>query len=605
MAGLFSTFNVAKSGMSAQQQVINTTSHNISNAATVGYSRQRAVLKTNAPQTTTGGVAGQIGTGAQVAAIERIRDTFLDYQVRNENSIYEQYTTREKFLSEIEGIFNEPSDSGLSTQLGAFFDAWQELSKQPQSSNARTVVAQQALALTDLINSSYNKLQNLRNNAQDLMLSSVKNINSILSELDDYNRQIVSVTASGNTPNDLMDKRDMLLDELSGKFNITVEKGLYNGVTVKPVDTNGMVTPELIQADLTSTQARFSYVSGIEQDPSDPSGNTYKITYYKCGQTDNEQSKQTLTVTGLTPDKLNDLKTNRILWADLDGTATRADGFPIRNGDTIPASELMIFKATTGEVAGNSSIQADIDTYIDGINKIAKTLAFAVNSIHSGMQNPIDEKGIPGYDGMPFFVNADVAIYDKNMNMTNIYDILNSESGINGGNLTVNKEIIADVMKIKTRTTDFNYLTADQNTVDGEGDGSRALAIAKLRNTLILVQDVGINITNRNELFTRGGSTFSNSYMTIENNISGMTLDSYFKNMTNTLGVQSKKAQDMVASQKNVLDALNQRRDSESGVSLDEEMANLIQYQHSYTANAKVISTVDELLDVVVNGLKR
>ena len=75
--------------------------------------------------------------------------------------------------------------------------------------------------------------------------------------------------------------------------------------------------------------------------------------------------------------------------------------------------------------------------------------------------------------------------------------------------------------------------------------------------------------------------------------------------MTNTLGVQSKKAQDMVASQKNVLDALNQRRDSESGVSLDEEMANLIQYQHSYTANAKVISTVDELLDVVVNGLKR
>lgn len=605
MAGLFSTFNVAKSGMSAQQQVINTTSHNISNAATVGYSRQRAVLKTNAPQTTTGGVAGQIGTGAQVAAIERIRDTFLDYQVRNENSIYEQYTTREKFLSEIEGIFNEPSDSGLSTQLGAFFDAWQELSKQPQSSNARTVVAQQALALTDLINSSYNKLQNLRNNAQDLMLSSVKNINSILSKLDDYNRQIVSVTASGNTPNDLMDKRDMLLDELSGKFNITVEKGLYNGVTVKPVDTNGMVTPELIQADLTSTQARFSYVSGIEQDPSDPSGNTYKITYYKCGQTDNEQSKQTLTVTGLTPDKLNDLKTNRILWADLDGTATRADGFPIRNGDTIPASELMIFKATTGEVAGNSSIQADIDTYIDGINKIAKTLAFAVNSIHSGMQNPIDEKGIPGYDGMPFFVNADVAIYDKNMNMTNIYDILNSESGINGGNLTVNKEIIADVMKIKTRTTDFNYLTADQNTVDGEGDGSRALAIAKLRNTLILVQDVGINITNRNELFTRGGSTFSNSYMTIENNISGMTLDSYFKNMTNTLGVQSKKAQDMVASQKNVLDALNQRRDSESGVSLDEEMANLIQYQHSYTANAKVISTVDELLDVVVNGLKR
>ena len=93
---------------------------------------------------------GQVGTGSQVQAIERVRDGFLDYQLRGANSSLGSSDIRSNFLYEVENIFNEPSDTGISTLMGKFFDSFQELSKQPNSSNARTVTVQQTLALTEM-----------------------------------------------------------------------------------------------------------------------------------------------------------------------------------------------------------------------------------------------------------------------------------------------------------------------------------------------------------------------------------------------------------------------------------------------------------------------
>ena len=162
MSGLFSTFNIAKRGMNVQQRSIDVTSHNISNANTPGYSRQRTKIETTRPMGMTGDV-GQLGTGAQVAAIERVRDGFLDYQVRGETSSLGKYDARSKLLQEVETIFNEPSETGISSLMGKFFDSFQELSKQPSSSNGRTVVAQQSAALADALNHTYTQLRKAAN----------------------------------------------------------------------------------------------------------------------------------------------------------------------------------------------------------------------------------------------------------------------------------------------------------------------------------------------------------------------------------------------------------------------------------------------------------
>src|SRR5690554_748446 len=127
MSGIFTTFNTAKRGMFGQQHSINTTSHNITNANTEGFSRQRVQLETT-PGFSIAGV-GRMGTGVQVSTITRIRDAYLDTQIRYEGSIAGQYRARQEVLDQVEMIFLEPSDAGLNTIMGRMWDSWQELSK--------------------------------------------------------------------------------------------------------------------------------------------------------------------------------------------------------------------------------------------------------------------------------------------------------------------------------------------------------------------------------------------------------------------------------------------------------------------------------------------
>lgn len=606
MSGLFSTFNIAKRGMNVQQRSIDVTSHNISNAKTPGYSRQRAKIETSRPQGISGGV-GQVGTGAQVAEIERVRDNFLDYQVRGETSTLGKYDVRSNFLYEVETIFNEPSETGISSLMGKFFDSFQELSKQPSSSNARTVVAQQSAALADALNHTYTQLEKLQTNAEDLIRAGVTEVNSILNQVDRLNQEIINVRVSGNTPNDLLDKRDALLDQLSYKMNFTVDKKDFDGIDIRPEDVGSMANPNIVNASPNSQAARFSYVSAVEVDKNDLSGNTHIITYYKNGNMQSDANKQTMKVTGLSKEQVKEINENRIIWADSTGQATKGDGHPIKDGDLVHASELMIFKPKGGEISGVISVQKDIQDYMNQLNKLAKTLAFSVNAVHSGMEDPLKESGYPDRDATPFFVNKSVAKYDKNDILINLDETLYGEEGITAKNISMNKEILDDVMKIKTRTNDDKFEYASHNTMDGDADGARALAIAQLRNSILRVQDVNESIITRKDMFTysKGGSSLQNNGMDIINSSSGMKMDSYYKDTIDRLGVQAQEATRMALNQEELLYSLEESRMSVSGVSLDEEMANLVQFQHAYNASAKIISTIDELLEVVINGLKR
>ena len=606
MSGLFSTFNIAKSGMTVQQRTINVTSHNIANANTAGYSRQRANVETSRPQSITGGT-GQVGTGAQVSEIERVRDSFLDYQVRGETSILGKYDVRSNFLYEVETIFNEPSETGISSLMGKFFDSFQELSKQPSSSNARTVVAQQSAALADALNHTYTQLEKLQTNSQDLIRAGVTETNSLLNQIDRLNQEIISVKVSGNSPNDLLDKRDSLLDELSYKFNFVVDKKSFDGIDIRPEDIGGMKSANLVTSSPNTESARFSYVTSVELDPNDPSGNTHLITYYKNGNMQSEDNKQTMKIAGLTKEQAKEITDNRIIWGDSSGQAVKADGHPIEDGALIHASEIMMFKPTGGNISGVVSVQKDVQDYMDQLDKLAKTLAFSVNAVHSGMENTINPGGEPKRDGTPFFVNKSVAKYDKNNILTNIDDTLYGESDISAKNISINQEILEDVMKIKTRTNDDRFEYASMNNIDGDSDGSRALAIAKLRDSILRVQDINETVNSREDMFSmsKGGASLRNNGMEIVNSSSGMKMDSYFKDIIDRLGVQSQEASRMVTNQEGLLYSLEESRTSVSGVSLDEEMVNLVQFQHAYNASAKVISTIDELLEVVINGLKR
>jgi flagellar hook-associated protein 1 FlgK len=456
MSGLFNTFNIAKRGIFVQQKAIEVTSHNIANANTEGFSRQRVEIQTTRPfgmpTLNNSAEVGQLGTGAEVSAIQRVRDTFIDYQVRTETSTYGQYEAREKFLQEIESIFNEPSETGISTLIGKFFDSWQQLSKQANSSNARTVVAQQSAALADELNHTYTQLKNLKENSSTLIRSNVFEINNLLNQLDQVNQQIIGVRVAGNMPNDLMDRRDLLLDQLSEKFNINIDKKNFEGFDVRPVDTQDVKDGSILKSENKDDAKRFSYITNME----DLGGGTYKLTYYKLGDMTSEGNKMTITVTGLDAAAAKEISETRVLWASHDGTAIKGDGWEIQNGATVSYAELQLFQPSSGELKGYMSMMTDIDNYMEQLNRVAKALALTVNAVHSGMQD-VTSTGNPAKDFVPFFVNSDVADY-SNGNLINLDAVLAAEKNITAENISINLEILNDVMKIKTRTHDNEFV---------------------------------------------------------------------------------------------------------------------------------------------------
>lgn len=586
MSGLFGTLHVGKSGIFANQRSIDVTSHNIANANTEGYSRQRAELQTERPFCTpsmnNAAGAGQLGRGVNVADINRIRDTFLDYQVRIELGVQGKYAGRHKFLNEIENIFNEPSETGISTLLGNFFDGWQELSKQPHSSNARTVVAEQSKALTDELNHLYGQLHKLKDNAKTSIRQDLNDVNSILDQMERLNEEIIQVTAAGQKPNDLLDRRDLLLDKLSSKFGINIDKKGLNGIDVNTKGDAGAEPPtdkNFIQAVNPDDAVRLAYISSIEakldasgKEIVDASGKkTYTVTYYKNADMTDDKNKGTFEIT-LDENQYKELDRSRTLWTDKKGDILDKDG-KVKNSPSF--DDLKIFAPSTGNLNGYMSVQDDIDNQIEQLNKLARTLAYAVNAVHSQSEESTN-------DDLPFFVNK-----DEN----------GTEDKITAGNITVNKDILKDVMKIKV----------GRGENPGETDGTRALAIANIMDKLIAIQNLDLSKGRQEALNAIGGDWTQDEaeIWTIKGTTDGMTFGGYFKDMVDRLGVQTQEAKRMVKNQHSVLASFQQSRDAVSGVSLDEEMTNLIQFQHAYQANAKLISTVDELLDVVVNGLKR
>ncbi len=571
MSGLFATLNTSKGGMFAQQQYINVTSHNISNANTEGFSRQHIVLQTARPQTIAGGV-GQIGTGVTVSSIERTRNQFLDYQIRKESSLLGNYGVRQDYLSEIEGIFNEPSDTGISELMSEFFDAWQTLSKNPEKSDARTVVAQKAKALADELNHTYKKLNDTKDNAAKEIQTNLFEVNTILDQLNSINKEIITVTIAGNNPNDLLDSRDLLLDELSTKFGIDTRNQILNGITCKPEDNDSM---NLIRNKDSQDINKLGFVNKLTKN----ADGSYDIEYYKNGDMTSDKNKVTLTGVTLSDEQYENLNNGRVLVTEEDGSVNLTGG--ALNND-------QIFNPSSGRLGGLQSIHEDAESYIEQANTLAKTLAFAVNAIHT--------EGIPAEQQHAFFVNALI----KDDPATTEDERL-SFDGINAGNITMNSDILDNVMLIQ----------AGANKDSGSTDGDRALALASLR-------DFGLNIDSIQSGKKKDGSVYDYDAfveehlgITAEGNVpqfntidGGVKVEGFFKNTINKLGVQSEEATRIVKNQNTLLKGLLERRLSTSGVSLDEEAINLVQFQHAFQANAKVITTVDQLLDVVI-GLVR
>jgi len=220
----FMGLETSKRGLFTQQSALYTTGHNISNANTLGYSRQRVNMEATAGfpgvGLSAGTMPGFLGTGVQAGSIQRVRDGFVDQQYRQESNKLGYWDTQTKAISQIEDVMNEPSAYGLQKSLSEFWQSLQDLAVNPENGGARAVVVQRGVAVADSFNYMHKSLKEIQTNLGTEINVSAGQVNSILKQVSELNTQIQQVEPNGYLPNDLYDARDALLDELSGYFPI-------------------------------------------------------------------------------------------------------------------------------------------------------------------------------------------------------------------------------------------------------------------------------------------------------------------------------------------------------------------------------------------------
>ena len=226
MPTIFSGLNVALRALLAHQQAQLITNHNIANANTPGYSRQEAILSPAAPYTPPAmnrpGMELQLGAGVSVTNIRRFTLDFFDTRLRTELSASAEWDERSAALRQVQAVLPESDTTGLGVRLDAFWSAWQGIVGDPTSLAQRQIVINSGTGLTQMIQNRYNALHAARESEDQQLVASVNQLNDKAQAVARLNSQIIGAIGAGDEPNDLLDQRDVLLDQMSQLAGVTI-----------------------------------------------------------------------------------------------------------------------------------------------------------------------------------------------------------------------------------------------------------------------------------------------------------------------------------------------------------------------------------------------
>ncbi len=229
--GISNLFNISRSGLFTYQRALSVVSNNIANANNPNYSRQLVVLGTEFPDYRAN---FSFGTGVRLEQVVRASNQVIERQLRNTNASFYSAQKQATVLSQIESMFSEPSDNGLSNLINKFFDSWNDLSVDPTSSPLRSNVIQAAQQLSQKIQNLHDNFNQQKSDLRADAKDTVKQINAITKELHTLNEQIYEASVVGKSANDLLDKRDALLGDLSKlvNINVTIDKNNVANVSI-------------------------------------------------------------------------------------------------------------------------------------------------------------------------------------------------------------------------------------------------------------------------------------------------------------------------------------------------------------------------------------
>ena len=630
MSSTFMGLEIGRRGLLSHQQALHVTGHNISNAENRDYSRQRVVISSAdplyLPALNRSNTPGNVGQGASVSTVERIRDEFIDDRMVVETNVMGFWETRNNFVRQIEQVYNEPSDNSLRSRLDQLWQSWEELSRYPEQRATREVVREKASNLSNEVRSVYRQLYDLQMNANSQVNARVNEVNMYARSIRDLNERIVKSEALGDNPNDLRDRRDALIEKLSQIVNVSVGRSDRDEVMVYIAGEN------LVQGEV------FRPLKAV----ADPDNHGFFRVVWE--DTGTGLTLQGGSLTGLIDARdnilrqnINDMNSFAINLADLTNEVHR-DGFGrrgetnndffrmIRIGDNVDGNHDLNNDGVADvtaiyKVAGNNSIDASAAIGIRGtISFITNDEREATVEIDYGPNDTVQSvirkindarAGVVAYlnHNNQLSLKATVARDNDNKNfmirhmedsgqfLVGLTGVLR-QSGAAGAfdyrrvndivkflpdrehitiapqynpasYMAVSEAIERDVDRIAAaRGRDIGG-TGDVNTSNGVGDGTNALRIARTRQQNAMVD------TN---------STFNE----------------FYNSLIARIGTQGQQAKDRVANQETLVTNLKNLRESVSGINLDEEMSNMVMFQHGYNAAARVVSMFDKMLETVI-----
>ncbi len=547
--GLLGTLHVAKTALNASQTAIKTTAHNVANANTPGYTRQRMNVSSGDP-VLLGNLVVQ--SGVVVDGIERIYDSFLGSQIEDATEDLGRYGTLNTALSHLEGIFNDVQGMGLGTVLDDFFSSLQDVANDPASVSLRTVLLSKAQSLEDRINSLDSRLRDEITNIESQISGEVTDINSLATRIASLNDKVQDLEASGQTANDLRDQRELLLKELAAKINTTVLEESNGSVTVlaaggSPIVAGTSTTSLSVSADSDNYGYYDVQFGSVDISSRIASGNLKGLIEARDSNFQDALNRLNTLAASITKefnvlhyagygldstttnDLFNVLTTTSAAKSTNTGTATIAS-------NTIPVATRSSLTMDNYEV----QIAANGTDYTV-VNVTEGTTVVTTTAYSSGTP-------ITTFDGISVTITGTVAASD-------VFTVNTTEDAARDFGVSL---------------TDVNKFAAATSTATLPGSNANVLSMINLEDS----------------------KTLSNS---------SATFSTYYSSLVSSIGVASSAAGTNDTAQNRILEELNAYRESISGVSLDEEAANLIKYQHAYQAAARILSVVDEMLETIVN----
>jgi len=366
----FYSLQIARTGLVASQKALDVTSHNIANANTEGYTRQR--LDFSSRQGVTANKI-TIGSGVDIDKLTQIRDEYLDYQFRGENSVKNELETKSETTTYIENIFGEPSDHGINQSLSDFFVSMEELTNNAQEATYRETVVQNAVKLTDSIRTVATELTEYQKEIDNVIEMSVDQVNSIIERVHELNKTIHNYELKGTQANDLRDERNLLIDELSEYVNIeayedSTGKLVVNAAGTSVISGTHVKYMEVKSGNLneyTGEHDNVIYWQGTTSEVKPQSGKLKGLLDTRDGESQGNQGIPYYM------DQLNILAKGMI---EQFNTINR-EGYTIPYGDNGSQTEIDFFQNIFPEEPASNATQEEIDLYEAELAKAEKTAA--------------------------------------------------------------------------------------------------------------------------------------------------------------------------------------------------------------------------------------